>query len=601
MALRVPREPAIAQTNGLGKPGGTLRLLMASPKDTKMIGVYGYARLLSYTPSLTLVPDILKAIDVEDGRIFTFHLRKGMKWSDGAAFTAEDFRFWWQDVAENQDLSPQGPPDTLLPQGEAPRFTVLDPATVRYSWDRPNPLFLPALAGAYPLSIYCPAHYLKQFHAKYANKPKLEAMVRREWLQNWAGLYERMSGMYRNDNPELPTLEPWVLQTKSPASRYIFVRNPYYYRIDAAGRQLPYIDRVIMTMADARIIPAKTAAGESDLQARYLTFDDYTFLKSAEKRSHYRVRLWRTGPGSEFALYPNLNVKDPVWKKLVRNKNFRRALSLAINRHEINEVIYFGLAIEGQNTLLPQSPLYKPAYRKAWANYDLKEANRLLDELGLTKRNGEGVRLLPDGRPMDVIVETSGQSADSIDMLELVRDSWRHIGVRLFVRSLQLTLFRRRVFSGHTLMSLAKGIEDGLATADTPPSEFAPTRQEELEWPMWGQYDEAKGLAGKAPGLPSAIRLERLYEAWLEAASERERTRIWQQVLQIWAAEVYTIGIVDDVPKRVVVNDYLRGVPEKVMYNSKPRAYFAMYKPDTFWFERPVRSARGGPGAQVGR
>ena len=68
------------------------------------------------------------------------------------------------------------------------------------------------------------------------------------------------------------------------------------------------------------------------------------------------MRLWRTGPGSQLALYPNLNVNDPVWRRLLRDVRFRRALSLAINRHEINEVLYFGLAIEGQNTVLPQEP-----------------------------------------------------------------------------------------------------------------------------------------------------------------------------------------------------------------------------------------------------
>ena len=95
---RVPAEPAIVDATG--RPGGELRMLMASPKDTRMMVVYGYARLVGLTPSLELEPDILKAVDVEDGRVFTLHLRKGMKWSDGQPFTAEDFRYWFEDVAE---------------------------------------------------------------------------------------------------------------------------------------------------------------------------------------------------------------------------------------------------------------------------------------------------------------------------------------------------------------------------------------------------------------------------------------------------------------------------------------------------------------------
>src|SRR5262249_25448631 len=165
------------------------------------------------------------------------------------------------------------------------------------------------------------------------------------------------------------------------------------------GQQLPYIDRVTLSIADSKIIPAKTGAGESDLQARYLRFDNYTFLKASEQRNNFNVRLWRTGPGSQLALYPNLNTNDETWYSLFRDLRFRRALSLAVDRHEINQVIYFGLAIEGQNTILPQSPLYEAEYRSAWAGFDVHEANRLLDLIGLGRRGGDDVRLLPDGRP----------------------------------------------------------------------------------------------------------------------------------------------------------------------------------------------------------
>src|SRR5262249_5918506 len=146
---------------------------------------------------------------------------------------------------------------------------------------------------------------------------------------------------------------------------------------------------------------------------------------------------------------------------------------------------YFGLAIEGQNTVLPESPLYRPEYRAAWADHDVDEANRLLDEIGL-RRGGDGVRPLPDGRPAGIVVEDSGESSEKSDVLELVRDSWAKVGIRLFSRPMQLTLFRRRVFAGQTLMSLDKGIENGLATADMSPWEFAPTAQQQLEWPKWG-------------------------------------------------------------------------------------------------------------------
>ncbi|HKS89042.1 MAG TPA: ABC transporter substrate-binding protein [Stellaceae bacterium] len=596
VAQRLPQDPALAELETIGRPGGALRMLMASPKDTRLMTVYAYARLVAYTPALALVPDILEKVDVEDGRVFTLHLRPGHKWSDGRPFTAEDFRYWFEDMAENPMLSPSGLPLALLPNGEKPHFEVIDPETVRYSWSRPNPLFLPALAGPDPVFIYAPAHYLKQFHEKYADRSRLTEMVKQAGVRNWAVLHNKKGAMYRDDNPDLPTLDPWVLKTTPPADRIVFDRNPYYYRIDGAGHQLPYIDEVVFSIANSRIIAAKTGAGESDLQARYLSFDDYTFLKAGEKANGYKVLLWRTGPGSQLALYPNLNVDDPVWRQVVRDVRFRRALSLAVNRHEINQVIYFGLAIEGQNTVLPRSPLFRSEYRNAWAAYDIAGANRLLDEMGLKRSGEDGLRQLPDGRPLDVIVEDSGESSEKSDVLELIRDSWRKIGVRLFSRPMQLTLFRRRVFSGQTLMSLDKGVENGLATADMSPSEFAPTSQQQLEWPKWGQYMETKGKAGEPPDLPEAVKLKGLYGDWLTASTAAEHARIWHEMLRIWAAQVYSIGTVAGVQQPIVVNARLRNVPTTGMFNWDPGAQFGIYKPDGFWFDRaPGPSASAAP------
>lgn len=589
--MRVPEDPAVAELETIGTPGGELRMLMGGPKDARMMVVYGYARLVGYSPSLALVPDILKSTEVEHNSIFTLHLRKGHKWSDGQLFTSEDFRYWFEDVAQNKYLSPSGLPISMLPQGEGPRFEVLSETAVRYSWTRPNPLFLPDLAGPSPLFIYRPSHYLKQFHEKYAEKETLNALVKQANQRNWAALHNKLDTMYRNDNPDLPSLEPWILKTKPPSERFVFERNPYYYRVDKQGNQLPYIDRVILTIADSKIIPAKTGAGESDLQARYLRFDNYTFLKASEERNHYKVWLWRTGPGSQLALYPNLNANDEVWRSLVRDLRFRRALSLAVDRHEINQVIYFGLAIEGQNTLLPQSPLFESRFRLAWGRFDPNEANRLLDLIGLVK-GSDGFRQLPDGRPLEIVVENSGESTEQSDVLELIRDSWRRVGIKLFAKPSQLTLFRRRVFSGETLMSIDKGIENGLASAAMPPWEFAPTTQQQLEWPKWGQYYETKGAAGEPPSLPSAIRLRDLYGEWLTAVSDEEHTRIWHDMLQIWAEEVFSIGTIAGVLQPIVVNAKLRNIPEEGIYNWDPGAYFGIYKPDGFWFDLSEASAK---------
>ena len=227
-------------------------------------------------------------------------------------------------------------------------FVTRGPSRIRSSW--------PALAGARPETIVAPAHYLKQFHADYADPDVLQAQAEEEGRRNWAAVHIARFRPYKNVNPDLPTLQPWVNTTAAPSQRYVFVRNPYFHRVDENGLQLPYIDRVVMNIADGKLIPAKAGAGEADLQARHLAFSDYTFLKQNEQRSKYRVLLWDTTKGAHVALYPNLNVEDPGWRGLVRDARFRHALSLAIDRSEINQVLYYGLAAEGNDTVFPLWP-----------------------------------------------------------------------------------------------------------------------------------------------------------------------------------------------------------------------------------------------------
>ncbi len=583
---RLPRNPKIvevkSEAGGPPRHGGTLYTLMASAKETRQLVVYGYARLVGYDERLELVPDILAGIEVREGRIFTLRLREGHRWSDGHPFTAEDFRYYWDDILGNTDLTPLGAPVALLVDGEMPVFEVLNATTVRYTWKKPNPAFLPALAAPNPLYIYRPAHYLKQFHARYADPERLERRVAEARQRNWQALHNKMDSPYKNDNPDLPVLGPWVLTTAPPADRFVFVRNPFYYRVDTRGRQLPYIDKIVMNIAAGDLIAAKTAVGESDLQARYLRFDNIPFLKQNEEGQDFEVRLWRTGKGAHLALYPNLNVNDPVWRALFRDVRFRRALSLAIHREEINKVLYYGLALTGNNFLLPASPLYEEALRQRWAEYDLPRANAMLDELGL-KRGGDGIRRLPDGRRAEIIVETAGESTEETDALQLVHDSWLKAGIKLYTRPLQREVFRNRIFAGSTQMAIWSGLENGLATAEMSPAEFAPTSQQQLQWPKWGQYYETRGMSGEPVDLPEAAALMDLYRTWRGAGSKAEKERIWREMLRIWADQVYSIGLIGGVLQPVVVSDRLKGVPQEGFYNWDPGAHFGIYRPDSFW------------------
>ena len=586
---RLPETPRISISGpslSVGKPGGDIRMLVGRDKDIRLLIVYGYARLVGYNEKLEFEPDILEWLEVEDERIFTMKLREGHRWSDGEPFTTEDLRFYWEDVANNEELSPVGPEQTFRANGELPTVEVIDATTIRYSWAKPNPFFIPALAGARPLPMYMPAHYLKQYHPKYGEADFIQKAVEAAGARSWAQLFNNLGNMYQADNPDLPTLQPWHNLTAPPATRFIAERNPYYHRIDAAGLQLPYADRFIMDVVNGSLIPAKTSAGEVDLQSRSLNFSDYTFLKAAEERSRYNVRLWKTVRGSQLALYPNLNAQDKVWRELNRDARFRRALSLGINRTEINQVIYYGLCLEGNNTVLPDSPLFKQEYRQNYAEFAPEKANALLDEIGLTKRNDAGIRLLPDGRPLEIIVETAGENSEEVDVLELIADSWRQIGVKLFTKPSQRDVLRNRVFAGETIMAMWFGYENGIPTSFTSPEEFVPIHQQSLHWPMWGQYAETGGNSGEQVDMEKPQRLLELYHDWIEATSRAEKLAAWEEILTIHAEQVYTIGIVAEVPQPIVVAKDLRNVPEKGIYNWDPGAQFGIYRPERFWYDR---------------
>ena len=590
IAQRLPDNPSIAQFQWQGQVPGKyskeLDMLMSTAKDTRYMVIYGYARLVGYDAHYNLVPDILESFDFQEGRIFTFHLRKGHKWSDGSPFTTEDFRYYWEDVANNPDLSPVGPPRELLVDGEAPKVEVIDKQTIRYTWSKPNAEFLPALARADCLFIFRPSKYLKKFHIKYADKDKLAAAVKEAGSRNWAALHNKRDNQNRDDNPKLPTLDPWVPTTKPPADRFVFVRNPYYYRVDPQGHQLPYFNKVAFQIVDSKLIAPKAEAGETMLQGKDLRFADYTFLKEGEKNGGYYVLLWRNSPGSNVTLYPNLTVKDPVWRTLNRDVRFRRALSLAIDRHQINQVVFFGLAKEGANTVLPASPLFKPDYQAAYAIHNVPEANRLLDEIGLTKRDDEGFRLLPDGRPLTVIIDTSNQTSEESDVLELISDDWAKIGVRLFTKPSVRDVFRNRVFDGSSIMSVWTGLENGLATADSSPGELAPDQQQSLQWSAWGQFWETGGKSGEAPDLPKAKELMDLMALWRGAADTSARQAIWDQMLEIYTDQVFTIGTVANAPWPIVISAKLHNVPREAVWGFAPGAYFGIYRPDLFWMDK---------------
>jgi peptide/nickel transport system substrate-binding protein len=581
-----PEEPLVLRDmTQLGRVGGELRMLVGRARDTRLFYVYGHVRLISYDRNLRLFPDILVNYEVEQGRVFTFRLRRGHRWSDGHPITTEDFRFFWEDVALNPELSPTGPAVQLLAGGERPKVEVLDDLTVRYSWSRPNPLFLPALAAATSILIYRPAHYLRRFHKKYAEPAELERLIQETRSRDWVQLFLRKDSGDTFDNPDMPTLQPWMPTTAPPAERFVAVRNPYFHRVDPNGQQLPYLDRFVLAVIDPKLVPIKTGSGETDLQVRHLAFRDYTFLKASEERSGLRTLLWPEGRGAHLALYPNLNANDPVWRKLFRDRRFRQALSLGIDREALSQYLYFGLAEPSNNSIIPPSPLYRPELGQRCTAYDPEAANQILDELGLTRRNRQDVRLLPDGRPAELIVETVGEDSEQSDMLELIREQWAEIGIRIHSRPSQIESLRNRIFAGETLMSVFNGIDNGVPSAVMPPKAFAPTSQaDQPQWPKWGQFYETKGAVGEPPDLPEAQALMRLFEAWTSSFDLARQEDIWHEMLDLYTSQCFTLGTVEGVRQPIAARMDLRNLPETAIFNWEPHGQIGLYRPDTFFY-----------------
>ncbi|MDI1284370.1 MAG: ABC transporter substrate-binding protein [Reyranella sp.] len=584
IAKRIPEQPWIvkkfAGDDGPGKQGGQLNMLVSSARDTRLMTIYSYTRLIIYDDKFQLHPDLLESYEVKEGREFTLKLRAGHKWSDGHPFTTEDFRFFWEDIANNPDLSPSGPSVELMVDGKPPKVDIIDERTIKYTWDKPNPYFIESQARAAPLFLFRPAHYLKKLHGKYTPEEEILKLYKGS---RWVNIYRRQDVMYGNSNVDMPTLNPWVLTTVPPAQRFVFTRNPYYHRLDEKGQQLPYIDDVVFTVAATNLIPAKAGLGEADLQPRYLNMRDYTFLQKSAKSSGVSVRLWESGSGSQIALYPNLTASDEEWRKLMRDVRFRRALSLAIDRDELNQVVYLGLAKPSNNTVMERSVLFKPEYATKWAKYDPKLANKLLDEAGLAKRGADGIRLLPSGKPATIVVELASEETEDTDALQLITEFWKKVGIKMLSKPQTLENFRLRAFSGEAIMTAYAGNVTAVPTVNTSPKEFAPTMQGGLQWSRWGMFMESKGTKGEKCDMESACKLLDYVKEWETSADPADRRKAWDKILAASADEVFSIGTVNGIRQPIVVGPKVRNVPKEGYSAWDPGGYIGLYQPDTFW------------------
>jgi peptide/nickel transport system substrate-binding protein len=599
LSERLPKSPLVTNMiergRTLGQYGGDMRTLVAKARDLRYITVCGYTRLVGYDEHLNLEPDILEMVDNDSDRVITFTLREGHRWSDGEPFTTEDFRFWWEDIARNLDLRPAGPPAFMIVDGEPPKVEIIDATHIRYSWSKPNPRFLPSLAGPRPDWIYSPAHYLKHYHKKYADPVKLTKMAKDRQMASWATNFNKLDDPYEASNPEQPTLDPWRIMTKAPAQQFIFERNAFFHRVDPQGRQLPYIDRIIANVASAGLFATKANAGEVDLLFRGITTGDIPMLKEGEASHNYRTLAWPIARGSAFALYPDLTCNDPVWRGLLRDVRVRRALSLGIDRHTLNNALWFRLGIEGNNTVLPSSALYNEDDQKTWASYDPGLANQLLDEVGLIKKDPTGIRFLPDGRIAELIVEVAGEASDIIDALQITSEFWQEIGIKMVIKPEDPSDLNQRAFAGQTVMVAAQGLDNAIPTAVMSPTELAPLRQDNMAWPKWGQYVETAGASGEKVDMPQAQLLLDFYKQWMDGATLKEKTQAWRRMLSLHADQQFIIGTVQGALQPIIAAKSLQNIPKKAIFSWEPTALLGVYRIDEFYHDQKTAQAETAP------
>jgi len=579
---RIGKDPLVVKPlREIGKYGGTWRRGFTGPFDTSNGHRAAQNDKLLYWDytGTRIVPNIARAWEVSaDGKVTTVSLRRGMKWSDGAPFTADDFVFWYQDMYLNKELIPV-PLTVMTINGKPISLEKVDATTIRFVSPEPYHALPMVLASVWGighqarfgrdgLGGFAPAHYLKQFHPKYVSSDELGKKLGELKFENWVSMIKNRNDACRN--PDLPVVTPWKTVSPITTPTWILERNPYSVWVDTSGNQLPYIDRIRMTLGEQlEIINLRAIAGEYDSQARHIDISKLPVLLENQQKGAYRVYLDPSDQGADVGLMCNQSFdKDPEIAKWLGSREFRIALSHGIDRQQINETFVLGLgqtgsAAPGERTLYFPGPEFKTLH----AAYDVKQANEMLDKLGLTKKDAEGYRLRSDGGGrLRVTLTTYIGFLPFTHIAEMIVEQWKKIGIRGEVQELERGLATARVRGNeHEIYFETQWGADNM---HGHPPQFFPVDGGSPLGPLYGTWYSSAGVNGKTP----PPRMRELMEKYRKtfSAKDQERIRLAKEVWKIALDEVWLIPVVSNSPASQgvrVIKTNMGNIPER-LWNS---------------------------------